>query len=123
MLASSPGLPSTCIADLAVHAHLIVPLFVQGEIEGARLYCERERAFFFRLLTDPFLNKDIQVSSLSNSESTVTVARAFPNYRHPDDSIDMLFNIDQTTPEVYPPISSLSYFDFSKCPGESVKPH
>ena len=101
---------------------MIVPLFVQGEIGEARLHCKRELPFF-RLLTDPFLNKDIQVSSLSNSESTVTVAGAFPNYRHPDDWIDMLFNIDETTPKVYPPISRISHCDFLKCPGERVKPH
>ena len=86
---------------------------MQDEIEGARLHCERELAFvLFRLLTDPFLNKDIQVSSLSNSESTVTVAGAFPNYRHSDDSIDMLFNIDERTPEIYPSMSRLSSRDF-----------
>ena len=106
----------------SMHIWLFRFLCKAGSKELAYIVRENWR-FFFRLLTDPFLNKDIQVSSLSNSESTVTVAGAFPTYRNPDDSIDMLFNIDQTTPEVYPPISSLSYCDFSKCPGESVKPH
>ena len=110
-MASSPGLPFACIADLAVHAHLIVPFFDQGGVDGACLHIKRELPFF-RLLIDHFLNKDSQVSSLSNSESTVTVAGTFPKYRHSDDSIDMLFNIDETTPEVYPPISRLSHCDF-----------
>ena len=109
-----PGRP--CTSDCSAFC-------ARQDLRSSPTLWERTGVFFFRLLTDPFLNKDIQVSSLSNSESTVTVARAFPTYRHPDDSIDMLFNIDETTPEVYPPISSLSYFDFSKCPGESVKPH
>ena len=93
-LAHSRALPSAWIADLAGHARLIVPPFVQGEIEGAHPHCKRELAvFFFRLFTHPFLNRDIKVSSLSISTSTATLSAACPNYTHPDGSIDMPFNI------------------------------
>ena len=108
-MARFPALPCAWIADLAGHARLIVPLFVDCEIEGAE----------FHLLTQPFLNRDMQVSSLSNSTSTVTLAAAFPNFRHSH----IIFKIDQTTPEVDLPISWFSYCDFFKSSAERVKPH
>ena len=103
-MARSPALPCAWIADPAGHARLIVPLFVDCEIEGAELH----------LLTQPFLKRDIQVSSLSNPTSTVTLAAAFPNFRHSH----IIFNIDRTTLEV-----DLSISWFSYCPAERVKPH
>ena len=52
-----PGRPCT---------RLIVPLFVEDEIEGAHLHSKRELAFFVRFIIAPFLNRDIHVASVSN---------------------------------------------------------
>ena len=57
-LAHSRPLPSAWIADLAGHARLIVPPFVQGEIEGAHPHCKKELAvYFFVCSLTPFLTE------------------------------------------------------------------
>ena len=52
-LAHSRILPSAWIADLAGHVRLIVPPFVQGEIEGAHPHRKRELAVFFSFVHSP----------------------------------------------------------------------
>ena len=67
------------IVELAMHTHAMVPLAAEGEIQGDHLHCEKT-AIFLPLFTKsllPFHNRGFEVSSPSNSSSTVTLAVGF----------------------------------------------
>ena len=68
---------------------MLVPLNAELNMEGAKLHC----VFFFVRLS--FLNRDFEMSSLSQSKSIVSLPVVFSKSRHLDASFDSMLNIDR----------------------------